>query len=284
METITAYKGFEADWTCRGFAYEVGKSYAHDGDVALCQKGFHACENPLDTLCYYPPTGRMAEVSLGDFSEETDNDSKRVGKSITIKAEITIPLLVSAAITYIEQRCCGPVKAKHSTGYSSASSATGYSSASSATGDRSASSTTGHSSASSTTGHSSASSTTGHSSASSTTGYRSASSTTGHRSASSTTGDRSASSATGHSSASLTTNWDSSSEITPDPDGKPLHAIAVAAGGLSKARAPAGSAIVIVHRDQDSAIQHIFASKVGENGIEPDVFYTLNAEGKPVAV
>jgi hypothetical protein len=41
---------------------------------------------------------------------------------------------------------------------------------------------------------------------------------------------------------------------------------------------------VIVNRDDDLSIRHIFASKVGENGIKPGVWYELNADGKPVEV
>jgi hypothetical protein len=38
----------------------------------------------------------------------------------------------------------------------------------------------------------------------------------------------------------------------------------------------------LARRNSDWEITHVFASKVGENGIEPDTFYTLDEAGKPV--
>jgi len=61
-------------------------------------------------------------------------------------------------------------------------------------------------------------------------------------------------------------------------------AIAASLGYASKAKAENGGAIVIVNRAGDMSIRHIFASKVGENGIKPGVWYELNADGKPVEV
>ncbi|EMP5800751.1 DUF7666 domain-containing protein [Acinetobacter baumannii] len=238
VETITSYKGFDKNLQCRGFQYEIGKTFKHKGKVKACGSGFHACEYPLDVFGYYAPgeLNRFAVVEQsGDLSRGND-DTKVASKSITIKAEVDIPFLVKAAIEYTTSRCepikedspaftdkdhgqavaTGDNSASSATGYKSASSATGDNSASSATGDNSASSATGDNSASSATGDNSASLTTGHYSASSATGDNSASSATGYKSASSATGDNSASSATGYKSASSATGDNSASSATGD--------------------------------------------------------------------
>ncbi|MBN3043471.1 hypothetical protein H4F47_11160, partial [Pectobacterium brasiliense] len=58
------------------------------------------------------------------------------------------------------------------------------------------------------------------------------------------------------------------------------HSVAAALGEQSKAKASEGSAIVCVYRNDDGELIHIRASKVGDNGIKPDVFYTLNEDGE----
>ena len=261
-EVLVSYKGFDKDWKCRDYQFEIGKTFEHDGPVEACAGGFHACEYPMDVFNYYAPgSSKFAVVEQrGNLSRHSD-DTKVASRSIHIKAEISIPALITAAFEFVKSHC-EPATSEHATGDSSASSATGYSSASSATGDSSASSATGDRSASSATG------------------YRSASSATGYSSASSATGDSSASSATGDRSASLTTGWYSSSEIKPHEEGKPLHAVAAAVGGESKARAPEGSAIVLCYRNNDGELIHIRASKIGDNGIKPDTWYSLNENGE----
>ena len=289
-ETITGYKGFGLDWKCRGYQYAVGRTEEHEGKVAACEGGLHSCEDALDVLTYYPPsTSRYAVVEQSGDLARHNEDSKVASRKLTVKAEIDIAGLVKASIDWRTKRC-EPVKTEHATGYRAASSATGDRAASSATGDRAASSATGYRAASSATGDSAASSATGYSAASSATGYRAASSATGYSAASSATGDSAASSATGYSAASsatgdsaasLTTGPYSSSAILPDKT--PQHAVAVALGHQSKAKAPAGSAIVCVYRNGNGELVHIRAAKVGD-GIKPDTWYSLDASGNFVEV
>ena len=156
------YKGFDKDLKCHNFQYEVGKTY-EEPTAELCEKGFHACEYPLDVFEYYSPgnMSRYCEVDLDEVSGKKDvEDSKRCGKKIAVKAEIDIAGLVKAAVDYTMEKAI-PENSEHATGWQSAASATGDRSAASATGDRNAASTTGRLSAASATGDRSAASATG---------------------------------------------------------------------------------------------------------------------------
>ena len=84
---MKAYKGFNEDMTCRGFQFEVGKTYElPEGETAkLCESGFHACLDVLDCFDYYKPGKSVyCEVDLEGVTDETGNDTKRVGRKITI--------------------------------------------------------------------------------------------------------------------------------------------------------------------------------------------------------
>lgn len=60
---ITSYKGFDKNMQCRGFQYEVGKEYEMDGEIKCCERGFHACESPMEVWDYYDMlTSRFAKV------------------------------------------------------------------------------------------------------------------------------------------------------------------------------------------------------------------------------
>ncbi|CAP01911.1 conserved hypothetical protein; putative phage-related protein [Acinetobacter baumannii SDF] len=147
-ETITSYKGFDKNLQCRGFQYEIGKTFEHKGKVKACGSGFHACEYPLDVFGYYAPgeLNRFAVVEQSGDLSRGDDDTKVASKSITIKAEVDIPVLVKAAIEYTTSRC-EPIK-EDSPAFTDNNCGQAI-----ATGDKSASSATGNWAASLTTGH-----------------------------------------------------------------------------------------------------------------------------------
>nr|DAV58888.1 MAG TPA: hypothetical protein [Caudoviricetes sp.] len=171
---MKAYKGFDKDLKCKDFQYEIGKTY-EEPTAELCEKGFHACEYPLDVFEYYAPgnMSRYCEVDLDDVSDKKSNkDSKRCGKKIAVKAEIGIAGLVKAAVKYTMEKAI-PENSKHATGWRGAASATGWQGAASATGTQGAASATGWRGAASATGTQGAASATGTQGAASATGTES---------------------------------------------------------------------------------------------------------------
>ena len=99
---MKAYKGFDENLKCRDFQYEIGKEYKEDS-AEICEKGFHACEHPLDVFSYYPPSkSRFCEVEIDDNGQRVSSDSKVCGTQIKIGAEIGIPGIVKAAVEYVK--------------------------------------------------------------------------------------------------------------------------------------------------------------------------------------
>ncbi|WP_303723107.1 DUF7666 domain-containing protein [Pseudomonas aeruginosa] len=262
-EIVTAYKGFKQDLTCRGYQFEIGGTYKHEGEVEACASGFHSCEYPLDVFGYYAPgDSRFAIVKASGQLSRHDDDSKIASATLVVEAEISMPTMISRALDWIMSKVD---KSVEQTVVGGTASNTGYQSAASNTGDYSAASNTGDYSAASNTGNRSAASNTGNRSAASNTGYQSAASNTGNYSAASNTGNYSAASNTGNYSAAEVSGQES---------------VAASLGIEGRARASAGSAIVLCHRDDEGHLIHIRASKVGENGVKPDTWYQLSAEGE----
>jgi len=87
--SIKGYKVFNPDWTCRGFQYEVGKTFKHDGNIEMCGAGFHFCQKVSDCFNYYDfdSNNKVAEVeAIGNV--ETKGD-KSVTDEIVILRELT---------------------------------------------------------------------------------------------------------------------------------------------------------------------------------------------------
>ena len=94
---VIAYKGMNSDMTCKGFHYEVGKTYKID-KVKLCECGFHACLNPIDVLEYYSQSinSRYFKVKLsGEVAKCDISDTKVAATEITILEEIPADKLLT---------------------------------------------------------------------------------------------------------------------------------------------------------------------------------------------
>ena len=88
IKGIKGYKVFNPDWTCRGFQYEVGKTFKYDGNIKICGAGFHFCQKASDCFSYYDfnSKNKVAEV-LATGLVETEN-YKSVTDEIKIIREI----------------------------------------------------------------------------------------------------------------------------------------------------------------------------------------------------
>ena len=101
-EKVTAYKGFNEDLTCRCFQYEIGKEY-EEKEVSVCERGFHACENPFDVLDFYGDVldNRFCKVEQSGTIKK--DDKKQASSKIKVVAEIGFTGLFKAGIEWIEE-------------------------------------------------------------------------------------------------------------------------------------------------------------------------------------
>ena len=258
---MIVYKGTDKDMKCRGFQFDLGKEYVEE-EAKLCSKGFHGCEYPLDVFSYYSPANsRFFEADLDGVTDEKEDDSKRAGTKIKLRAEIGIAGIVKAAVEYIKEKA---ESSKNQTGNCSVATNTGTCSVTTNTGDRSAATNTGNCSAATNTGDRSAATNTGNCSAATNTGDRSAATNTGYCSAATNTGYCSAATNTGYCSAAAV-------------DGK--ESIAIVTGVDSKASGAIGCWLVLTDRGgwngDTFPIKEVRAVKVDGDTIKPGVFYKL---------
>ena len=144
---MKGYKGFNKDMTCRGMQYEEGKIYKMEEEPKCCEKGYHFCENPLDTLDYYDLCdSAFAEVeAIGDINrpkEEERQDSKIATNKIKIGAKLDLTGFIKASIDFLWEKC--KIKDKKqdedvqaSSGYNSKLASSGYNSQLASSGDNS---------------------------------------------------------------------------------------------------------------------------------------------------
>ena len=143
LPPVTSIKGFDANLQCRGFQFEIGKTYSVSGKIKACENGFHACpteHHPLSVLEYYPPASRFFEVTQG--GKRDAEGSKLASASITIGVEISISDLAARAVKWVFDRAnwkdavnvTGDNEGATASGTSGAATASGTSGAATASG------------------------------------------------------------------------------------------------------------------------------------------------------
>lgn len=294
---MKTYKGFDKDLKCRDFQYEIGKKY-EEKEAKVCEKGFHACANPLNVLQYYPPCheNRYCEVEQdGDFFENGD-DSKIASTKIEISNEISLEELIQAAMDKTgESEICSVNTGDHTVAENAENCSIalnkGYGSIAANAGDHSLATTTRNFTIAANTGdYSVAWGQAGHSiaanigdgSAALSDGYRSIAANTGVCSAAINYGKDSVAINTGDQSTainkavrSVALNMGGRAEASVTEEGS----IAIATGIQSRAKGGLGSAIVLVERTTWNGhvypLNSIKAAIVDGEKIKADTWYTL---------
>ena len=109
---IIAYKGFDKDLKCRDFQYEVDKEYEMDGYVKCCERGFHACESPLEVFDHYDMlTSRFAKVEQSGEIDKEENTTKVCSSKIKVKAELKLADMINLGVEWIKE-VTSPAKVK----------------------------------------------------------------------------------------------------------------------------------------------------------------------------
>ena len=233
--SINAFKGFDKDLRCRGFQYVEGETY-EESSADLCARGFHAVTLPLDVFTYYKPGGsRYHRVVLDGETGQTEADSKRVGRKITIGASLGLPGMVKAHVEAVFDLVKKPSTATAATtgGYANAA-------------------TTGGSAHAVTTG-----------------GYAHAATTGGYANAA-TTGGYAHAATTGRYANAATTGY--SDEVRASVKDETAVAAVLGQGAASGA---VGSVLFLIERDSEYRITAHKSLRVDGKKYLADVFYTL---------
>ena len=98
------YKAFNHDMTCRDKQYEENTVYEENG-TEICKPGMiHFCEDPFDTLEYYPlvdSEGRIGEwAEVEPLSEVIKDDRKSASSKIKIGAKLGLKGFIKACIDF----------------------------------------------------------------------------------------------------------------------------------------------------------------------------------------
>lgn len=86
---MKTYKGMDKKMQCQGFQFEVGGEY-EESEIEMCNRGFHACENPIDVFSYYVPNGQNRFFEVEQSGKTITGDEKTVSQEIKIIVELSL--------------------------------------------------------------------------------------------------------------------------------------------------------------------------------------------------
>jgi len=278
---VLYYKGMDENFKCRGFQFEVGKTYKHDGEVEVCSSGFHSCSNPWDVLNYYDVTSRFALVEVVGETATHSGDTKIASSEITIKKELKLPEFIDYCISFIKNSGMPHASIAlendsnlAASGYDSNLAASGYGSKLAASGSGSKLAASGRYSNLAASGHYSNLAASGRYSNLAASGHYSnlAASGNGNKLAASGNGSSLAASGNGSSLAAL--GYGNNLAASGD------NSIAVCVGTKGKVKGGLNCALALTRWVESEKRYRITTAYVGEDGIKADTWYSLNNDGK----
>jgi hypothetical protein len=311
---VKSIKAFDANLQCRGFQFEVGKTYNNPGRIVACRNGFHAVDinNPLHVWDFYPIIGddgkltRYAEVTQSGLmdTENTERGTKIASASITVDVEISLPSFIKRAVTTLIDlvksddavtAASGDYSKLAASGDSSKLAASGHSSQLAASGDSSKLAASGHSSQLAASGDSSQLAASGDSSQLAASGDSSQLAASGDSSKLAASGHSSQLAASGHSSqlaasggySKLAASGDYS-KLAASGDYSQLaasgdYSVIAAVGPGSQLSGGAGTHMAIAEYASNGKCVGFATGCVGKDGVEPDTYYRAE-NGKLVKV
>ena len=87
---MKGYKAFLPNMTTQhgdDTVYEVGKTYTVEGEIKICENGYHFCKKCVDVYDYYSKPCRICEVNVTGAVQTQGN--KSVGRKLKILRELT---------------------------------------------------------------------------------------------------------------------------------------------------------------------------------------------------
>jgi hypothetical protein len=204
IEPVTGFKAATHELKCRNHQFEVGQTYTIDGDPVQCERGFHFCANPLDVWNYYPliqGDGKLTRyMTVEAVGAVKHNGDKSVTASISIRAELTLPAFIKAAVDGIIGLCKPADGVTSASGYGSKLAASGNGSQLAASGNDSQLAASGNGSQLAASGYGSKLAASGYGSKLAASGYRSQLAASGNGSKLAASGYRSQLAASGYGS------------------------------------------------------------------------------------